>query len=363
MTRCPNCGSTVRAGAKFCTTCGFRLPAPPADTPEPASSRSPFDITSSSSVAARWPSGEAPTADDAAPSADHESPPTEAAADVVPETAAGEAIAEPAEAPAEAGGASFTGWPAYGNGPGSGWDSAPANGNQEAPIQEAEPTKLERTVDDAAESWSSDPPIAVGPAQEASDAEAEPAAEAQTPREDPNDLSAYSWLSIEARKRDETVPGAEAAPANAESAAGTATDSQESSVASQEADSSSGTAAAAPIIATQERAIQLLDELRGLIPSLTGETGADEGASGDLATELATLLEIRDADAERFQSLRAAVATAQARPRDVDIMLDLVARADVMAAMIAAHDRYASGIESAVAKLRGEPQADAEPRW
>ncbi len=44
MNRCPNCAAQNRVGAKFCTSCGFRLPA---DSPSPASStRSPFATTS-----------------------------------------------------------------------------------------------------------------------------------------------------------------------------------------------------------------------------------------------------------------------------------------------------------------------------
>jgi hypothetical protein len=200
------------------------------------------------------------------------------------------------------------------------------------------------------------------PSGEAVDVEAEPS-EAQVRQEDPNDLSAYSWLSIEAPRREDSAPGAEAVPANGVPAAETESTSQSASTAAAGTDSSSETADAAPIDTSQERAIQLLDELRGLIPSLAGTAGPIEGAAGEVATDLAGLLENSEVDAEKFQSLRAAVATAQARPRDVDIMLDLVARADVIAAMIAAHDRFASGIEAAAAKLRGQQQSGQEPRW
>ena len=44
MNRCPNCAAQNRDGAKFCTSCGFRLPA---ETPvAQASDRSPFATTS-----------------------------------------------------------------------------------------------------------------------------------------------------------------------------------------------------------------------------------------------------------------------------------------------------------------------------
>ena len=58
MTRCPNCGSAIRIGAKFCTSCGFRLTV---DEPAAASavvpSRSPFSTTSTPA----WSAGPAET--------------------------------------------------------------------------------------------------------------------------------------------------------------------------------------------------------------------------------------------------------------------------------------------------------------
>src|SRR5688500_4675303 len=120
MTRCPNCGSSVRSGAKFCTTCGFRLPSEAVAEPEVPSGRSPFDTTSTSTVSARWPQhvAAAPEASDIVETADqteadgnlvlsnsdqfaHDTAPAE-----VDDPSAG-APAPPPDAPPP------TGWPAY----------------------------------------------------------------------------------------------------------------------------------------------------------------------------------------------------------------------------------------------------------
>ncbi|MER3484921.1 MAG: hypothetical protein C4345_02000, partial [Chloroflexota bacterium] len=59
--RCPNCGQTLRPGARFCTSCGFRLPEQAPPEQPPAVGRSPFETTST--VAPWWqstPRSEAP---------------------------------------------------------------------------------------------------------------------------------------------------------------------------------------------------------------------------------------------------------------------------------------------------------------
>jgi hypothetical protein len=223
-----------------------------------------------------------------------------------------------------------------------------------------------QNVAEADAAWSSDPPMADATSPEM------PAGDASG---DPNDLSAYSWLqSIE-----KTEPvDAEVEPQLADDGAAgdipagdipagdatetPATDSVDAAPSAEPVPAPAESDATAPS-AAQERANQLLDELRALLPALAGSGNAVSESSTDVAESLMALLAERGAETEKFQSLRAAVATAQARPRDIDIMLDLVARADTIAAVLIAHDRYVAGIEDAVARLRGESKEEPTPRW
>jgi hypothetical protein len=54
------------------------------------------------------------------------------------------------------------------------------------------------------------------------------------------------------------------------------------------------------------------------------------------------------ADEDELAPLRAAVASAQERPRDVDVMLDLVLRADAIAAVLTERDQLKAAIELAL---------------
>jgi hypothetical protein len=113
--------------------------------------------------------------------------------------------------------------------------------------------------------------------------------------------------------------------------------------------------------APAQRAAALLDELRELLPQLSV---AQTGSTVDVENAIELLSASRAAaETESFQSLRAAIATAQARPRDVDVMLDLVSRADALAGVIAAHDRYVTTIDKALVVLRGDEEKDPEPKW
>jgi len=107
----------------------------------------------------------------------------------------------------------------------------------------------------------------------------------------------------------------------------------------------------------------LLDELRAELLSLTisgaGASPSVEGTKGALETALSSAEE----EVEPFRSLRAAVATAAARPRDVDVMLDFVGRAAEVERLFAAHDRYLRVIDEALSALRGDSSTDQPPRW
>ena len=56
MERCPNCGASIRAGARFCTACGYRLIQPDAPTPTP--SATPVASQTADTVGTTGPSGQ-----------------------------------------------------------------------------------------------------------------------------------------------------------------------------------------------------------------------------------------------------------------------------------------------------------------
>jgi hypothetical protein len=232
---------------------------------------------------------------------------------------------------------------------------------QPAPSQEEGPAAAETNVEDAVAALSGE--AAASTETPVAEQAVDSSGESEPISVDTNDSSTDSWqTSVQPAPADladdnASEPGVNE-PIAVEAAAGEEEqlpDSQEVAIPLR--------AGATGVSAAQEKAIQLIDELRGLIPTLGGAAATSNTEDGGVAADLAALLDGEEADAERFQSLRAAVATAQARPRDIDIMLDLVSRADVIAAMIAAHDRYVVGIESAVARLRGEHAEAVEPRW
>ena len=63
-------------------------------------------------------------------------------------------------------------------------------------------------------------------------------------------------------------------------------------------------------------------------------------------------------DEDELAPLRTAIASAQERPRDVDVMLDLVLRADAIAAVLTERDQLKAAIELAVG---GSQSADSPP--
>jgi hypothetical protein len=62
-------------------------------------------------------------------------------------------------------------------------------------------------------------------------------------------------------------------------------------------------------------------------------------------------------------SLRSAVETAQQRPRDVDVMLDLVLRADAIASVLEERDRLKQAVERALTRTADEPAAERDAQY
>ena len=296
MNRCPNCAAQNRVGAKFCTSCGFRLPVD-----EPASvqsnDRSPFATTStlpwSSNSSDPAPLGNDDETGFAGWNSDAPSPSSDS--DV---------------------------------GPGLSWDATPPV-DRAVPVSDEMIASLiseappESTVDDSTEI------IAPGePAAEA-DSIAEPAPE---PHSEPttDDLPDVESFAAE-----------DVAYTSADTAAVV----------------TSATGPADTRGATIDGLLRMARDLEyGLIeladaqPAFATVSEYGQADTGLLSGALAGLQ-----SEEELAALRSAIATAQERPRDVDVMLDLVLRADAMAAIIGERDQLKSAIELA---LRDSPVSE-----
>lgn len=400
MDRCPNCGSSVRAGAKFCTTCGFRLPIQPLAPAQPTSARSPFDLTSSAPASSRWPN---PADSPAAPVAPVEpAAPAEQALDQEPPA---EAIPDPpavdAIEPPDRAAATFTGWPQFGSSIGSptSWE---ASKPEEPPVDLGTPERVEEAISQwtngsALSSETEDLYRVYEPAEantETEDAIESPSESVRNDDSHPTEVTASEPVQLlenqaPVAERDTEIDAAKgSADLNLPTEDTHSDDAADAAVPfilpvvdiSLDADdalndevipmpvapSQEAIAEAPPTpgaLSAKDRAIQLVDELRKLLPEMSADTGGGNDTQRAAIDVLTASKTVSETEAESFKSLRAAVATAQARPRDVDVMLDLVARAATIAAVIAAHDRYASAIDNALSILREEAPEQPEPRW
>jgi hypothetical protein len=275
--RCPNCGQTVRPSARFCTSCGFRLPEQAPVEQPPTVGRSPFATTST--VSPWWQPtqrGEAPAETPSAPAMPQES--EAAAAGVEAATAEAAPSSAPEVLPQEA----------------------------EAPAAEAVPEAAEAVpAPEEVPAWESHVPAG-------EEFEAPPVSERSLWEETVAEVTAL-------RQRHEAVALGEAGVAEA----------------------------GEPL----QRAEELLDQLRALLPQLAarGTVVVDpeavaaglEAAREELAMKRAT-----------FDTLGEVAERARAHPRDLDVMLDLVARAEDIIALKAAYTRALAAIDDALAALR-----------
>ncbi len=370
METCANCGAANREGAKFCTSCGVRLPTLPARN------------------TADWNRSEATV------------PATAPEPESAPEGAPDQATIEPAATATE-----------------PSWTSSADSDEEERAVgEDAAPRDAEPAVAPASSwSWGEPEPAPepvtdhaahadeqsgdeVGTASTTADDRAGDAAAASggSDREDSATRSSWAtqWTGEYAAAPDtdeqlatRDVPAAEAHPESGEPAGETPADASPPTAAWQRAAPAEAPETASPYspfaaydsgAATTTgtgfepapggigeddvvpRATRLLDELRTLLPALASApvptTPADETVpdvavdTGAVADELATARH----DTGDFTTLRASLESARDQPRDVDTMLDLVGRIDAMLAALDAHDRYAGAIDQAVARLRGE---------
>ena len=239
MNRCPNCAAQNREGAKFCTSCGFRLPTE--QPPVIANERSPFATTSTVPPFVEQP--------------------TDVSATREPEAESGFATWNPEPAPP--------------SGPGFSWDAA-APQNTAVPVDDDMIARL------------------VGESDASNGSPAEPA---QAP--DTSTTYRTTW---------------EPSP----------------------------TPRSAGVVSTTsvDHLLKLARDLEfGLIELADAPEVLENVDSRLLANALADLQ-----DEDDLTPLRSAVATAQERPRDVDVMLDLVLRADAIAAVMTERDQLRSAI-------------------
>ena len=295
MERCPNCGASTRTGAKFCTTCGFRLAdaGPAADPGETAADSAPVDAPNAT---AGWP---APL-DDAALAASETASTTDVSSNAADAPAPGPDSPADAEAP---GGVDDqvldSSWPvAVPSAWSSGWDTAPA------PSTDA-PDRDVAVHADPSPDWMT---VAVDHDPDAStDQGAEPSTAGALPDPDAAPIGA---------SRAEPISPVESART---------------------------TDAAA-------RAMALVDELRALLPALSAPAPNVASIADDLEAALAA----DGDDAADRSALRSALLAARDRPRDIDTVLDLTGRVDAMLSLLAAHDRAVAAIERAVGALHAE---------
>lgn len=337
--KCPNCGQPSRPGARFCTSCGFRLPERPVEQEPSPLSRSPFATTST--VAASWwpsatatdektePAGEqeqdAGTVEESAPAATAESSvadePVAADADaLVSETVA--TAEEPAAEPAAQEPATFADWPSFpsysstSSEPASAW---PPSSSETADSTAREPEDLAAAVEEMAGGGESEP--STEPETE-SDAAPTVATEPETP----------TW-SAPPDDDDHDAPPAFVAPAPSSPPASVDTE-------------------------TLSRARSLLDELGALLPALAAPAPtAAPAASADFSAVAAGLVAARNeagGQQSQFDALMAVVETARARPRDIDVMLDLSRHVEAIVSLKAGYDRYGEAVDAALAQLQPE---------
>lgn len=317
MTRCPNCGSAIRIGAKFCTSCGFRLTVDEPVTASPvAPSRSPFSTTSTPA----WSAGPVETAAQVQETA------------VAPE----EDEVEPAWAKDDEDDA------------GVGVDRGSAG------------------ADPADEVFASDQPVAAAEDRIGDDGQPEPSWFSPPGQDTSGPVSDDMVAALGGEHADqlqadiasETDDDAPVVPSDAPAPEALRT-TYTWNADDQQITAARDTSLAEPPGGGRTETVTApvtgdpLAEARSLVVRLSDllaavRSGGGTGASANTAPTSVV-------DESDVEALRSIVTSAQERPRDVDVMLDLVLRADTIAAVLADRDLL-------LAALRGD-EADVEETW
>ena len=303
MNRCPNCGAQNRIGARFCTSCGFKMPESVSKAPTPAPqteapARNPWHIPPSAS--------QTPTATETSSESGGEAPSTVWTTPIPADVATGTADdswgapppVDTAVPVSDAMIASLLG-------------EAPA---ADAPTEPATPPAASASTASDASSTSSASAASSAPAPAAA-----PVEPAVVVAEEPSDTSAPE-------------------PPPVDTNAGSTVPSDDGAIAMPASSTVVITSAVQPGDATIDSLLKLARELEyGLMelgdakPSASAGQGADAGLLSGALNGLTS--------EEDLVTLRDAIATAQDRPRDVDVMLDLVQRADAIATIIGERDQ------------------------
>lgn len=345
MEQCPNCGSSVNSGAKFCTICGFRLtngeravqksdPIAPGEADAPVDAMidvATLDPGGSSHVLAEptaiatWPSSQSPVSDIAVSS----------------ESAVTQVTAEPTETETDA--PSFPDWPV------STWGAPPAEpAERPESVDPSEPVEAAVASPLGALAPATGAPVTEPtPGDETAMADAPPTDAPDSGDREPTPDDQFAWWAAPPTDAPagadepswftpEQATDPQAAPSRAAFAR---TDTR---VAETDHDPS------------LDRANDLLDELRGIMTSLAARpTGAS--STIDIAAAVSELTTARDeasGSVDRFADLRSALAEVRSRPREIDSVLALAGHAATIAALQDAYDRYASAVDRALAGLQ-----------
>lgn len=350
---CPNCGQPSRAGARFCTSCGFRLPDRSVDSDSAPLARSPF-ATTSTVAASMWPSSAKSD-----PSASTESPmPEPFAPQTVGEeghSALPDEIALPGPAPSEQ--------PAEPIG-----SDVPVDGAPTEPVEEAEHGTESPT---GTESDLSYPVWPSFPSYGETDNRAAPAWSAQDVLAATNEPDNASEGTVESHVDDAYVTQSAPDSASSESESDPIAAFVGRYGASYQPTASPDDAIAAPAPAVEhenipvmveattenpaeplERAQALLAELGALLPTLgTGAVASSTDASSDIVESLAAA---RSDDESEFDALIEAVAAVRARPRDIDVVLDLARHVESIVSLKERYDQSQAAINAALSRFDTE---------
>jgi hypothetical protein len=354
MESCPNCGASIRAGSRFCTSCGFRLPDVATRPEAAAAAPAPNEVAGPAAGEARSPWApvvegqveETPT--EPVSAADAVEPVPDAGGGTVPQ--AGDPSDDEMTTPE----LSQPAWP--------GWDDvAPvdeaaaasddtSDGAEDATLDTIWPAVGGTPVRTAPEAYPEDIVVSVGTSGEW------PIVETDEPGA-PRERSPSTGATAEPREVPPVTPGAGHRASEPElddwaesDRPGAPLRSIHGELTDQSGQSTSdlGGDVDNPV----DHAMVLLDELRGLIGEIQSEGGSATAVQSP-AGLIETLLGARAVGREGgdFSGLAAVLAAVRDQPRDIDAMLQLLGRLDDLIALQAAYGRCQEAIEATLNHL------------